>query len=438
MFGFWLVQFAAGLLAGWCCSHLGHLDTEEKAQIFVPRHVMYTAMLEIVYACMFCLVLLNVACSYENRGNGFYGLAIGLAFLAGSLASSDLSIAAFNPAVSLGLDIALGSMGFISGLGCALCNFVGAGVAALLFRILRPEEFQATKPRGMLSRCASEFIGTFFLAVTVLLTLVTDSVDNHWRITSVAAAACLLSLSCSFNTISGSLFNPAVSLGIVTAGRNKLAIVDAVTYASLQCCAGALAGVLVFVGGDDLEHKVVSRTLAGPTSDTLFRNVLLAEFFFTTALVFVVIVGVTTVLASTRFSSGIATSCVFAMGTVTMGVAGSGFLNPALAISMLAVDFLYETMGAHYRQAGCWLLAQFLGGLAGGLLFRYLYWREYWVAKAYMPLHSENEGAAEVGSLVAGNENAGKLVAWGRNRTTTPYGNNRDRSCNIKCRMCTE
>merc|ERR1719490_691802 len=79
---------------------------------------------------------------------------------------------------------------------------------------------------------------------------------------------------------------------------------------------------------------------------------------------------------------------------------------------MLSLDFLYETTGAHFKETGCWLLAQLLGGLAGGLLFRYLYWREYQARYAYLSLRSEHEGA-EVGSFVGGNENAGKLVKWG-------------------------
>lgn len=73
-------------------------------------------------------VILNVATSRANEGNGFYGLAIGFTVMAGAFAVGGISGAAFNPAVALGF----GMMGLVNftDLWIHLVSNVGGAVAA--------------------------------------------------------------------------------------------------------------------------------------------------------------------------------------------------------------------------------------------------------------------------------------------------------------------
>src|SRR5215204_3591718 len=84
-------------------------------------------------------VVLNVATAKGTAGNSFYGLAIGFTvFFAGSLLGS-LSGGAFNPAVAVGASVVKAfawSNIWIYVVGC----FVGAALAALVFRMNNPDD----------------------------------------------------------------------------------------------------------------------------------------------------------------------------------------------------------------------------------------------------------------------------------------------------------
>ena len=57
---------------------------------------------EILFTFLLVFVILNVALSKNQKGNQFYGLAIGLTVTAGAFSVGDISGAVFNPAVSFG------------------------------------------------------------------------------------------------------------------------------------------------------------------------------------------------------------------------------------------------------------------------------------------------------------------------------------------------
>ena len=63
---------------------------------------MAAALVELIFTFALCYVVLNVATSRDQLGNGFFGLAIGFTVLAGAFAVGGISGGAFNPAVALG------------------------------------------------------------------------------------------------------------------------------------------------------------------------------------------------------------------------------------------------------------------------------------------------------------------------------------------------
>ena len=83
-------------------------------------------------------VVLNVATSKDTAGNSYYGLAIGFTVLAGAFAVGDISGGAFNPAVAIGL--AVMGLSAWSNIWIYVGCFAGAAAAAVVFKMLNPED----------------------------------------------------------------------------------------------------------------------------------------------------------------------------------------------------------------------------------------------------------------------------------------------------------
>merc|ERR1719191_1346917 len=92
---------------------------------------------------------------------------------------------------------------------------------------------------GMVSSLASEFLGTFYLVLTVSFNVFGGSKCGAWSI-----AASLMCMIYALGNVSGAHFNPAVTVAILLSGRGKMAggIVAACGYIIVQIVAGILAG----------------------------------------------------------------------------------------------------------------------------------------------------------------------------------------------------
>merc|ERR1719337_528481 len=157
---------------------------------------------------MLCFTVLNVACSRKsgNTPNQFYGLAIGFVIIAGGYGAGAISGGAFNPAVAIGADLVSIGLGFGWSVYYVAFEYLGALIAALLFRIIRPDEFNglyfaASRHYGLQPRFMSEFVGTFVLVLTVCLNVLGGSVATAWSVT-----AALLSMIYSLADVSGAQF----------------------------------------------------------------------------------------------------------------------------------------------------------------------------------------------------------------------------------------
>merc|ERR1719174_562467 len=96
---------------------------------------------------------------------------------------------------------------------------IGAGFAALLFRLVRPEEFGAGLPTpGLVQKLSSECIGTFFLVFTVGMNVLGGFTGAAFSIGSA-----LMCMIYALGSVSGAHFNPAVTIAILLSGRNKIA-----------------------------------------------------------------------------------------------------------------------------------------------------------------------------------------------------------------------
>ncbi len=114
VFPYILAQLFGGALAALVTSNLiitGSYHEEFPLDSFDPTNSQTSAIIicEMLFTFALVFVILNVATSERNQGNGYFGVAISFVVLAGALTVGSISLASFNPAVTTSL-IILGKM----------------------------------------------------------------------------------------------------------------------------------------------------------------------------------------------------------------------------------------------------------------------------------------------------------------------------------------
>jgi len=294
-----------------------------------PGHNWWQACLsETIYTFMLCFVVLNVAASKVHGGkNQFYGLAIGFVVVAGAYGAGSVSMGCFNPAVAFGLDTASWWIGFQYGPIYTVFELIGAVLAAVLFKICRPEESEegeldvSVPEYPMSSKLLSEFLGTYILVLTVGLNVLGGSTAGAFSI-----AASLMCMIFALGTVSGAHFNPAVTVAIIASGRDKCSASDGAQYIVVQIIGGICAAFTysAIMNGETFQLKPDAYK---------WNQVAIAEFMFTFVLAFVVL-SVATVKNSLSEYFGFAIGMCVTVGGCAIGKVSGGALNPAVAIGI--------------------------------------------------------------------------------------------------------
>jgi aquaporin Z len=199
----------------------------------------------------------------------------------------------------------------------------------------------------------TEFIGTFGLVFTV-----GTAVMGHAALAPLAIGAALMVFVYAGGHISGGHYNPAVSLAVYLRGR--LSREDLVRYWLAQF-AGALiaAGLAVFVVNPPPFpplHMSGREIGAG----------LVAEFIFTFALAYVVLNVATSKDHPGNSFYGLAIGFTVFVGATSVGNISGGAFNPAVALGGSVMGLF------SWSNIWIYLLADFAGGGAAALVFRYL------------------------------------------------------------------
>lgn len=204
-----------------------------------------------------------------------------------------------------------------------------------------------------------EFIGTFFLVLTVGFAVHSGSVLAPLAIGSVLAVMIFAG-----GHVSGGHFNPAVTLGVWI--RGKCDTKDVAPYMIAQLAAGALAAVVVnsVVGahvGDNvfakLFHTVTPATHAmGPS--------FVVEMIYTFALVWVVLNVATAKGTANNSFYGLAIGFTVLVGAVSVGAISGGAFNPAVGLGVVIMGF------EKLSQLGVYAVADLLGGALAALAFK--------------------------------------------------------------------
>jgi aquaporin Z len=323
-------QFAGGLLAAILTMALYLGNTVPVAPVGDATW-WQAALVELFYTLVLTFVVLNVAASKRHAGRSqFYGLAIGFVIAAGAYGAGRISGGCFNPAVALSLDV---GSAITSGtaprwyfLVYMLVELMGGVLAAGLYRVVRPEDYDDSKtgdePPSMVSKLLSEFVGTYVLVLTVSLNVLTGSPAGAFSI-----AASLMIMIFALGTVSGAHLNPAVTAAILMSGRNKITLPEVGQYWAVQSIAGVLAGrsAWLFTGFQSFDSL--------KPSESGWVEALVAEVFFTTTLAFVVL-SVATVKNPLSEFFGFSIGMCVTVGGCAIGSISGGSLNPAVSMGI--------------------------------------------------------------------------------------------------------
>lgn len=215
----------------------------------------------------------------------------------------------------------------------------------------------------------AEFIGTFTLVLFGCGAAVIAGGDIGLAGISFAFGLALIGMAYGIGAVSGCHINPAVTLGVVAAGR--MAPGKAITYIVAQVLGGiAGAGVLyVIATGKGGGYDVASAGLGqnGWGTGYLHEYSLVSAFLFelvATFLFVVVILGATAKAAPAAIAGlaiGLTLVVIHLVGINITGVS----VNPARSIGPAVFA------GAHaLSQLWLFIVAPILGGLVAGVLFR--------------------------------------------------------------------
>ena len=206
---------------------------------------------------------------------------------------------------------------------------------------------QSMSEHSLQQKLIAEFVGPFFLALTICTAAVHGSAGEEGEYAPFAIAATLMVMIYGVGYISGAHFNPAVTVAIWLRGACEK--YDVAPYIAVQIIAGALAAL----ASENLLFAETSVTAL--EMDT--TQALGAEFLYTFALVFVILNVATSEATEGNGYYGAAIALVVLAGALTVGGISGGSFNPAVT-GALFVSGVVEV-------ADLWihLVPQFIAGI---------------------------------------------------------------------------
>jgi len=201
-----------------------------------------------------------------------------------------------------------------------------------------------------MNKYIAEFIGTFFLVLTIGCTGIGASAGV---IAPLAIGAALMVMVFAGGHISGAHYNPAVTLGVLIRGRLKAA--DVIPYWIAQCVAAAVAAIVV--------SKILRAGVPVTPIAPKLGPALLAEFLFTFALVYVVLNAATAEGTSGNSFYGLAIGMTVMTGAFAVGDISGGAFNPAVAIGISILGI------STWNNIWIYLVADFGAAVAAAIVF---------------------------------------------------------------------
>ena len=202
-----------------------------------------------------------------------------------------------------------------------------------------------------MNKYIAEFIGTFFLVLTIGCTGIGAGAGV---IAPLAIGAVLMVMVFAGGHISGAHYNPAVTLGILI--RGKVNGADVVPYWVAQLAGSALAALIV--------SKFLRADIAVTAITPHVGPALLAEFLFTFALVYVVLNTATAEGTSGNSFYGLAIGMTVMTGAFAVGDISGGAFNPAVALGICILGM------SSWANVWIYLVANFAAAVVAAVIFQ--------------------------------------------------------------------
>jgi aquaporin Z len=201
-----------------------------------------------------------------------------------------------------------------------------------------------------MNKYIAEFIGTFFLVLTIGCTGVGAGAGV---IAPLAIGAALMVMVFAGGHISGAHYNPAVTLGVLI--RGKVNGADVVPYMVAQLAGAMIAALAV---------KFLRAGVAVTPINPHVGPALLAEFLFTFALVYVVLNAATAEGTSGNSFYGLAIGMTVMTGAFAVGDISGGAFNPAVALGICLLGI------SSWANIWIYLLADFTAAVVAAVIFQ--------------------------------------------------------------------
>lgn len=198
-----------------------------------------------------------------------------------------------------------------------------------------------------------EFIGTFFLVLTVGLTVVWPGAGG---LAPLAIGCALMIGVYSGGHISGGHYNPAVTLAVWM--RGKVPTRDVLPYVGVQLAAGLAAALLV--NYDSPEGVVVQ------AGDPVHVKAVINELLFTFLLCWVVLNTATSKKTEGNSYYGLAIGFTVVVGAFAGGGISGGAYNPAVALGVTVMGL------STWEHIWIFLVANLAGGALAALAYRFV------------------------------------------------------------------
>lgn len=208
----------------------------------------------------------------------------------------------------------------------------------------------------LLRKLVTEFIGTFFLVLTVGCAVIFSADATRGIIPPLAIGSALMVMVYAGGHLSGAHYNPAVSLAALVRGR--LPAAELVPYWIAQIAGALLAAFAAKYLTDGPAET------APPFPDIV--KVAVAEFLFTFALAYVVLNVATAKGTEGNSFYGLAIGFTVLTGAFAVGSISGGAFNPAVAVGAGSLGLI------HLPSIWIHIGADLAGGLVAGLIFNFL------------------------------------------------------------------
>ena len=205
-----------------------------------------------------------------------------------------------------------------------------------------------------MSAYLTECIGTFFLALTVCLTVL-----NGTAAAPLAIGSSLMIMVYMGGHISGGHYNPAVTLAVWM--RGKLSGSQVIPYWIAQLTGAIIAGLVSYV--------IMGKSfVVAPAPTASVVQVLVAEFLFAFALCLVVLQTATNAKTSGNSYYGLAIGFTIVVGAYAVGGVSGGAFNPAVGTGPAIASMI--TGGGTMSHVWLYIVSGLLGGAAAAAVYK--------------------------------------------------------------------